>query len=158
MIIQRPACARRAWSDWSICRDLCHCKPPGAEVVPTRQLILGIIAVDTAIFPEPARGPPQAVKPSYQIPATVAMEHYGTVTDHVRHYRNCSIRNLFWHTKLHQNLMPEAHTSTSRIIFQKIFGQELAMSIPDELPYKHQRKASIEKENRFHIAWNKLIT
>ena len=37
----------------------------------------------------------------YQIHPDTSNRSYGAVTDQVRHYRNCSSRNLLWHKKQH---------------------------------------------------------
>ena len=95
----------------------------------------------------------------YQI--ITSHSRYGTVTDQVRHYRNCSSRNLFWHKKQryvcllirtsYQNLIPGHLRKFQRIVKEgpsiyrrshEIFIQELPMSIPEEVSYKHQLRAS----------------
>ena len=86
----------------------------------------------------------------YQI--ITSHSRYGTVTDQVRHYRNCSSRNLFWHKKQryvcllirtsYQNLIPGHLRKFQRIVKEgpsiyrpshEIFIQELPMSIPEEV-------------------------
>ena len=39
--------------------------------------------------------------------------NYGTITGHVRRYRNCSSRNLFWHKKQRYVYSSGPHTRTS---------------------------------------------
>ena len=93
--------------------------------------------------------------------------------DQVRHYRNCSSRNLFWHKKQRclairtscQNLIPwhrkQVNNRSSKkdhqkdltrfykIIMQEFplrIPQEFPMRIPEELSYKHQCRASSRSE------------
>ena len=70
------------------------------------------------------KGTPNSVggrKSIVNVPDT-SHSSYGTVTDKVRHHRNCSIRTFY------VDLFRGAH---------KNFIQELPMSIPERLSYKH---------------------
>ena len=79
----------------------------------------------------PARGPNQGGAPTkggWEVNVLdTSKSSYGTVTDEVRHGRNCSSRTFY--VDLHRG----AH---------KIFIEELPMSIPDEHSYKHQCRGS----------------